>query len=107
MKSSRSSTNSPAVRDDYPRPDLGRLAEAAKRRCCSSQGAPCRVHGHSGGAEDNCEIVCSGVRDLHIFNESSSLWDFVEVTAASARPIPDGSMVLDLTMWTDNASLTI
>ncbi|VAW00275.1 hypothetical protein MNBD_ACTINO02-35 [hydrothermal vent metagenome] len=53
-----------------------------------------------GGAEDNCEIVCSGVRDLHIFNESSSLWDFVEVTAASARPIPDGSMVLDLTMWT-------
>ncbi|NOY55277.1 MAG: hypothetical protein GXP34_04740 [Actinobacteria bacterium] len=61
----------------------------------------------TGAVEDVCEIVCSEVREMRLFDESMSVWDYVEITAASARPMPDGSMVLELTMWTEEAGLMI
>lgn len=59
------------------------------------------------GAEDACEIACSGIHEIRLFDESPTVWDYVEVTAASATPQPDGSVVLDLTMWTEDAGLVI
>ena len=59
------------------------------------------------GVEDVCEIVCTGIREMRLFDESPVAWDYVEITSASATPKPDGSTVLDLTMWTENAGLVI
>jgi hypothetical protein len=59
------------------------------------------------GVEDVCEIVCSRIRELRLFDESPEIWDYVEITAASATPQLDGSLVLELTMWKEDAGLII
>lgn len=59
------------------------------------------------GVEDTCEIICTGIREIRLFDESPIAWEYVEITSASAIGKPDGSVVLQLTMWTEDAGLVI
>ncbi len=65
------------------------------------------VYIHNAGQENVIEVMCTGVTEVRVFDPNPAAWDYAEVTAASAREALDGSVVLDITMWTEDAGMAI
>ena len=52
-------------------------------------------------------MLFAGVREFRFFDGDAARWDYTEMTAISATRMTDGSYVVDITTWTDDAGLMI